>query len=235
MSKFVYMVWGTDTILFISWWVVSWASTIWCKNHHFPNELKYHLGHMLNSNPHQELFSDFLFFSTGLVWCQCHIDLNTVNYSMFSTSKASSPSLVLFSKISYLILSIYSFIKIFTTLHQIKKIGGSSNFKKWVSFLYKHLEDSHFNVISSFHPKMYSSPLFTLCSSIQICSFLHKDESSTSSLLVTLLGSRDSLEHRHHKLSKFSPFFLPPFPFLFDVCSFHENLGPYNCKTLKHD
>lgn len=50
--------------------------------------------------------------------------------------KASSLSLILFKKKSYLILAIYSFIKIFK-LHQF---DGSN--LKWISFLYKHLEDS---------------------------------------------------------------------------------------------
>lgn len=116
------MVWGTVTILFTSWWVASWANTICCKNH-FPSELKYHLCHMLNSLHHQDLFSDFGFFSTGLFWCQCHIDSNTVNYCMFSSSKASSPSLVLFSKNILLISCIYTFIKNFKTLHQTEKIA----------------------------------------------------------------------------------------------------------------
>lgn len=131
------MVWGTGTMLFTSWWVASWASTICCKNHHFPNELKYHLGHMLNSHPHQDLFSDFGFFSTGLFWCQCHIDPNTVNYSMFSSSKASSPSLVLLLKniLPYL-RHLFLHKKISITLPDLKKyLVGSSNYK-WISFLY---------------------------------------------------------------------------------------------------
>lgn len=134
MLKFVYMVWGTGTILFILWWVTSCSSTMWCKTHNFPNKLKYHLSQMLNYPPHQDLFSHFLFFSTGLFWCQCHIDISTVNYSMFSSSKASSPSLVLFLKISYLILGIYSFRKSLKHFIRLKKIVGNSNFKNEFHF-----------------------------------------------------------------------------------------------------